>query len=163
VSTHAERDAAHEAHKRDVVRALEARGFIVESTGFELLNLPQRIAARRAWPGELRRWWPDLRARRGPFGCFWVDAKSDIRADTENYSVELAALACYGVLDARLRQTVVLVWPSGACNYSTHLTPVHVETRGGPNGSGTAFVLVRKSDQRSFDDIFGALEEAKAA
>lgn len=163
VSDFTQRNKPHGAHLQATRRALEARGFTVENTGFETLSDVEPRAARRGWPGELRRWWPDLLARRGPFGRMWVDAKACVRDDTDNYSIELAALACYGFIEGRMRQAVVLVWPGGWCNYSSSLTPIYVQTRGDTEGSDTAFALVRKVDQRKFDDVFGPAEKMALA
>lgn len=140
------RSEPHEAHLRDVAKALKGRGFSVERTGREAQTPPSRV-------GELGRWWPDLLARRGPYGRLYVDAKNDQSPETENYAVELAALACYGLIVARYRIEVVLVWPGGKCNYAMDLRPHSVQTRA-INGSGTAYLLVRERDQKGFDDIF---------
>jgi hypothetical protein len=153
----AERDKDHAEHLERVRRALHARGFEVEDAGWERRPEAERQELIEQWPKALWRWWPDLLATRGPFGRMLVDAKAELRDDTANYSIELAALALYAMIEARMRTAVVVVFPGGACDYARDLNPVSVQTRGN-GGSGTAFVLVRKDSLRTFEQVFGPVE-----
>lgn len=148
-----DRNGSHAIVLEQTERALQARGFTVARTGQEWATPPEH-------PGRLRAWWPDLLATRGPYGRLYVDAKSDV-GNTANYSIELAALACYGIVVARFRVEVVVVFPGGACNYAMDLCPLGVMTRASDKGSGTAYVLVRKDDQKPFEAIFGTVAEGQ--
>ena len=150
-----ERNKGHGMHLDDVIQALGARNWETELVGQEFQTPPDLL-------GVMGRWMPDVLATRGPYGAMYVDAKDDNSPTTKNYSIELAALACYGMVRARFGREVVLVWPGGTCNYASDLRPTRVETRAPERGSGTAFVLVKEDDQRSMDDVFGPVDRKAA-
>jgi len=144
-------------HESAVKERLEAYGWTVQAWGQGLITEEIRAAMYAKYPPVLWRWIPDLIAVRGRVVVL-IDPKSSERLDTPNFSIEQSALIAHQIM-ANLGLLIVYVFADFTCNSVQHLQiayqslnePGRVKT----GGSGTPYVLVRKADQRPFDEIFG--------
>lgn len=154
MTTFAQRNRPHQDAQDAIHVALELRGLRVERTGWETLTGEQQDHMTTSWPGRLRRWWPDMKVTLPDSSYVYADVKTSSLGDA--WSIELAALAMYGLIEARLGVMVVVIFRDMTCNYATDLVPSHVQTRPfkTKNGSGTAYALVPKRDQLPIDVMF---------
>ena len=143
-------------HEKNVCARIRSLGWQCEPFGQALLSEPMREALRRFKTPV--RWMPDLIAVRDEI--LFVDAKSEQRRDTPNFSVECASWESDKRWSIALAAPVVYVFADFSANYIDALRPIRTisEDRGGTSGSGTAFILVRKSDQLHLEEIFGRVE-----
>lgn len=148
------------AHENAICVQLGRRGWSVEPFGQALLSERMRDGMRQVHYPVFWRWLPDLIACRDG-RIVLVDGKYELRTDTPNFSVEMSARHAHlCMLD--LGAPIVYVFGDMSCNYCDDLIP----ERGygslggagrvdGVRGSGTPFVLVKKSQQLHLDEIFG--------
>lgn len=157
--TFTERYRDARAHEYAIQTELERRGWYVEQFGQALLSDRAKESLHRV---ELTywRWLPDLIASKDD-QVLLVDGKTERRCDTPFFSIEtnahLAHLAMSG-----LRLPIVYVFADMSCNYHDCVTkarefgdPNAGGRVAGVNGSGTAFILVEKSEQQHLDAVFG--------
>lgn len=159
VVTFTERYRDARAHEEAIQTELERRGWHVEQFGQALLSDRTKESLHRVqltyW-----RWLPDLIASKDD-KVLLVDGKTERRCDTPYFSIEtnahLAHLAMSG-----LRLPIVYVFADMSCNYHDCVTTAREfgdPSAGGRvatvNGSGTAFILVDKSEQQHMDAVFG--------
>lgn len=144
-------------HEVAVTEMLAARRWVVQPWGQGLIREEIRAALVTRWPPVLWRWIPDLIAVRGK-QVVLVDPKTSLRNDTPNFSIEQNALLAHSIM-AHLGLQIVYVFADFSCNEVRYLKIEHRTMdshRLMTGGSGTPYVLVRKADQRAFDDIFGS-------
>jgi len=153
-------------HENHVQAELERRGWTVQPWGQGVLDEAIRQALQVREPPCPYRWFPDLIAAKGTKVCL-VDPKSDT-SKTENFSVEIAAYGAHTGMWHMWGVPVIYVFDDLTCNLVHKLQPVRWivpdpgRTRVAAAGSGTPFMLIRKSDQESLDYMFGT-PEADAA
>lgn len=143
-------------HEVAVTEWLAARRWLVQPWGQGLIREEIRAALGTRWPPVLWRWIPDLIAVRGR-QVVLVDPKTSLRNDTPNFAIEQSAVIAHSIM-AHLGLQIVYVFADFSCNEVRHLKIAHRtmdSERLMTGGSGTPYVLVRKADQRPFDDIFG--------
>lgn len=141
-------------HERAVMERIRSAGWSCEPFGQAMLTEAiRKILRRHRTP---IRWMPDLLAIREE--VLLVDAKYELRTDTPNFSIECDAIEAHKRWSVALASPVVYVFPDFTVNTVESLRPIHEfhNVRGQTRGSGTDFVLVRKSDQHPFDEIFGS-------
>lgn len=143
-------------HESAVHERLESEGWNVQSWGQGILT----DEIRQAFLGSPRlvmwRWTPDLIATRGSL-LRLVDAKSDLRSDTPNFSLEVAAWATHTSM-AQLGVPIIYVWPDFTVNTPGGIIVKEFRDGQGANGSKTPFVLIRKADQKPWAYAFPPLE-----
>lgn len=144
---------AHEECVKDMVRQA---GWVCDNWGQGMLTDDLR-AALRPTKSPLR-WAPDLLAVRGQTVTF-IDAKSEIRQDTPNFSIERRAFASHFSWWVGNSVHFIYVWDDFRCSHIKDINALlnagHVHTgiyQG--SGSGTPFLLVPKASTRSFDSVF---------
>lgn len=148
-------------HEVAVRAMLEERGWACEPFGQALLSERMRELLRRT--RSAIRWLPDIIACNAEW-VILVDAKESQRLDTANWSIEQAAYDAGSLFQSALGHPLLYVWHDFTANFHDALVFVNDEPWSGRTqrtmGSGTPYWLIRKSQQRSLDDV---LSEATAA
>jgi hypothetical protein len=103
----------------------------------------------------LMRWWPEFQISRGVKFAL-VDAKSELRTDTANFSIETDALRCYRSIQ-RFNVQVLIVFPDMLVISADDAIAqsIYSHSGRGTNGAGTPFLLIPKAFARPFDKAFG--------
>lgn len=140
------------AHERACLERLENEGWTVQPWGQGILTDEIRNSLRDAHGTIMWRWTPDLIAVRNN-EIRLVDPKSDIRADTEFFSLEVAAWATHTFMRV-LGLPVIYVWQDFSVNWPDGIEVVRFSEGTGTRGSGTPFVLIRKTDQHPWESAF---------
>lgn len=142
-------------HETDVRKRLDAEGWEAQEWGNGLLADTIRNVLQHQPTKIMLRWLPDLLAVRD-FNVRLIDAKSGW-SDTPFHSLEIDAYACHLILERVFGIPVVYVWEDFTVNTAGGIKYERWEARPNrTNGSGTPFMLVRKSDQRPWDWAFPA-------
>lgn len=105
----------------------------------------------------LIRWMPDLIAY-SHLGVALIDAKTG-RKDTSNHAIETIAIETAGIYGYWLNTPTYFVFDENM----TVLTPdeawnLGVEGSQSSNGSGTPYLLVKKTSAHAFDDVFPVIK-----
>jgi hypothetical protein len=153
-------------HEHVVAEELRRRGWRVQPWGQGLFTDETRVALNAIRPVSYWRWIPDLIAVRGD-RVVLIDPKSELKR-TDNHAVEMSAWQAHLIMRP-LGLRVVYVFSDLTCNTPEGLRPfrwVLPDGSGGrvetADGSGTAFVLVRRCDQIPLDQWFGSPTEKVA-
>lgn len=139
------------AHERATCELIRGCGWRCEPFGQALLSSEMRDALRRT--KSPIRWIPDLIASNLEI-VMLVDAKSETRHDTPNFSIEKAAHDAHLRWWAIMGVPVLYVWADFRVQWANDLHP----TITGPwhgYGSGTPYWLIPKAKQLPFDSVFG--------
>lgn len=150
-----------DAHEQLVRAHVVDAGWVCEPWGQALLSPRLRDALRRTdCPA---RWSPDLLAVNADGLWLFIDAKAEMRTDTEFFSLERAAYQSHEAW-AKANGTLgsfVYVWDDLTCSYIEEVADNFKLGTFRGSGSGTSFVLVPKRIARSFDSVFGAGDEPR--
>lgn len=110
-------------------------------------------------PEVLWRWIPDLIAVRGA-RVLLVDPKSQNNPEAPTIAIEINAVQAHQAMSP-LGLRVVYVFGDLSCNYAERLQPIKWHTpdpgrsRVVARGSGTPYMVIRRSEQIPLDQLFG--------
>lgn len=154
-----------EAHEECVIDLLRQAGWVADHWGQGMLTDDLRTAL-RGTTSPLR-WAPDVLAVRGSTTTF-VDAKSEIRQDTPNFSLEKSAFSAHFSWWVGNGGHLVYVWDDFRASHIRDISKLIADgqIRTGiyaGAGSGTPFYLIPKSVARPFADVFARPQRAAGA
>lgn len=147
-------------HEQRVASELKLRGWHVQPWGQGLFTDQVRQSLNACDPVVFWRWLPDLIAVRDG-RVVMVDPKTDLTS-TDNFSIEMAAWHAHQLMRP-LGLRTVYVFSDLTCNTPEGLRIERVfngQRAGGrvnvAGGSGTPYMLVKRSEQWPLDKWFGA-------
>lgn len=154
-----------EAHEECVLDLLRQAGWVADHWGQGMLTEDLRSAL-RATKSPVR-YAPDLLAVRGSTVAF-IDAKSEIRQDTPNFSLEKAAFQAHSQWWAGNGGHLVYVWDDFRVSHILDVTKqvADGQIRTGNfhgSGSGTPFYLIPKATTEPFESVFDRRPKAECA
>jgi len=152
-TTHDERMREATAGERATIARLRLAGWHVTGFGQAMLEPAFRKVLRRTESDV--RWFPDIAAVRNGRACF-ADAKTSMPGrETLNWSIEIRSYQTELRFMALYGDPLFYVFPDGGTTIAPDLA-IETLMPGSSRGSGTPFLLTRRSAQGSFDELLGA-------